>query len=395
LHDFTAPVSRRAALHTLVGAGALAISVSACSSPDKLTAKTSASGPHHAPGLHEVPTPNIRMGPEWGGQKRTFMTWPATSEIWGDQLVAVRNDIKGLARAISGFQPVVLLARPDQADNAQRACGNEVEVVPIPVDDLWARDTVPVFVEASGRIAGVDFNFSGWGNKQNPHDLDHAVADAVLTRYAIPRVDTWIVAEGGSFETDGQGTLMVTESSVVNDNRNPGRSRQQIEDELKRVLGVQKVIWLAGVRGQDITDAHVDSLARFVAPGVVLLDRGFPGSDPDVWSRSSDQARTVLNDASDSFGHPLTIVELTQPDPAKITGAGKNFVSSYVNFTIADKAVFMPQFGDAAADDTAYQTLRDHFPGREIVPVKIDTIASGGGGIHCATHDQPALLGAG
>lgn len=143
------------------------------------------------------------------------------------------------------------------------------------------------------------------------------------------------------------------------------------------------------MRGQDITDAHVDSLVRFTAPGVVLLDQAFPGTPPDVWSRAADQARTVFKDATDARGKRLEVVDLPQPDLDRITGRGDAFVSTYANFYVANGAVFMPRFGDAKADDRARGILQEHFPEREIVPVKIDTIASGGGGIHCSTHDQP------
>jgi agmatine deiminase len=336
-----------------------------------------------------VPAAGRRFGAEWEPQARTFMSWP-TSDIWAEQIGAVQGDIARLARAISAFQPVVLLAEPELVGEASAAVGAGVEVVPIPVNDLWARDTLPVFVEDGGRVRGVDLNFNGWGGKQSPRDADAVVADAVLARYRLDRIGTRLVGEGGSLETDGEGTLLVTESSLVNANRNPGMSRDRIEAELKALLGVRKVIWFAGVKGQDITDAHVDCLVRFTAPGRVLLDTAFPGGEPDVWSRSADQARSVLSTATDALGRPITVVELPQPDPEKITGTGDEFVSTYLNFYVANKAVFAPRFGDAAADDAAAGILREQFPGREIVQLPIDGIAGGGGGIHCATHDQPA-----
>ncbi|HEX4251011.1 MAG TPA: agmatine deiminase family protein [Pseudonocardia sp.] len=370
-------VSRRAALWSLAGLGGVAAAVAACGEPEQPT-----SGPAAEPEVAR------RFGAEWEPQARTFMSWP-TEDIWGEQIEAVQGDIAGLARAVAGHQAVVLLARPELADSARGACGGGVEVVPIPVNDLWARDTLPVFVEQAGQVSGVDLNFNGWGNKQKPHDADSAAAAALLARYQLPRISTTLVAEGGALETDGLGTLLATESSIVNDNRNPGLTRDQIEGELKALLGVRKVIWFAGVRGQDITDAHVDCLVRFAAPGVILLDRSFPGAAPDVWSRSSDQARTVLQSATDARGKPLEVVELTQPDPDRITGRGHEFVSSYLNFYVANTAVFLPRFGDPAADDQAAQIMREHFPGREVVQVGIDAIAAGGGGIHCSTHDQP------
>lgn len=379
------PVSRRVALWSLAGLGGLVAGAAACAEPEPDRADPGAST---GPGAAERPAAAQRFGAEWEPQARTFMSWP-TEDIWGAQVGAVQRDIAGLARAIADHQAVVLLARPELAGAARSACGGGVEVVPIPVDDLWARDTLPVFVERAGQVAGVDLNFNGWGNKQRPHDADSAAASALLGRYQLPRISTALVAEGGALETDGLGTLLVTESSIVNANRNPGRTRDQLEGELTALLGVEKVIWFAGVRGQDITDAHVDCLVRFAAPGVALLDRAFPGTAPDVWSRSADQARTVLQDATDARGEPLQVVELTQPDPDEITGRGAEFVSSYLNFYVANTAVFLPRFGDARADDNATQILREHFAGREIVQVGIDAIAAGGGGIHCATHDQP------
>ena len=391
-------LSRRTLLSSLAGAGLLALGVTGCSSAgssgaraagDPNDAADAAGSSPSAPAPVGTPTPGRVFGAEGESHARTFMCWPASEEIWGSALAGVRQDIAGLARAIGGYEPVVLFARPGQEDNAQQACGSGVQVVPMPVDDLWARDTLPVFVRDSGTLKGVDFNFNGWGNKQQEHANDSRLAATVLSTYGIPRIGTPIVAEGGAFETDGQGTLLVTESSVVNDNRNPGRSRDQIEAELMTALGVSKVIWLAGVRGKDITDAHVDCLARFVAPGVVLLDQPFPGAPADVWSQAAAQAKTVLATATDAHGRPLRVIALPEPDPDKITGSGDAFVSSYINFYVANGAVFMPKFGDTAADRAAQQIIGEQFPNRDIVALQIDNIAAGGGGIHCSTHDQP------
>ncbi|MCB5164096.1 agmatine deiminase family protein [Streptomyces bambusae] len=374
--------SRRAALRTLAGAGVLALGASACGPGDPESSDTAAlARSARAEGGRRLPA-------EWESHARTFMSWPALESVWGEDLPYVRKDIARVARAIAEYEYVVVLARPDQQAAAQRACGSQVEVLALPVDDLWARDTVPVFVEEAGKVTGIDFNFNGWGNKQQ-HGNDGKVGRALLSKYRVPRVQAPLIAEGGSFETDGQGTLLITESSIVNDNRNRGKSRDRIEAELKDLLGMQKVIWLAGVRGEDITDAHVDSLVRFTEPGVILLDRAFPGTPPDSWSRSSDQAKAVLDRSTDARGRRFEIIDLPQPDPDRITGYSDDFLSTYANFYVANDAVFMPKFGDRKADDRARGILREHFPKRDVVPVSIDTIATGGGGIHCATHDQP------
>lgn len=375
------PPTRRTVLRTLGGLGVLAFGAAACGPDD------SASGAVGT-GSDRVPEGERRFGAEWDSHARTFMSWPALESVWAEDLPYVREDIARIARAIAEYEYVVMLARPDQQKAAQRACGSQVEVIPLAVDDMWTRDTVPVFVEEGGEVIGVDFNFNGWGDKQE-HTNDARVGRTLLTKYGIPRVEAPLVAEGGSFETDGEGTLLITESSIVNENRNPGLSRDDIEADLIETLGVDKVVWLKGVRGQDITDAHVDSLVRFTAPGVVLLDQAFPGTPPDSWSRAADQARAVLSKATDARGRRFEVIDLPQPDLDRITGEGDDFVSTYANFYVANDSVFMPRFGDRKADDRARGILQDQFPDRDIVPVVIDTVASGGGGIHCATHDQP------
>ncbi|MFJ8974325.1 MULTISPECIES: agmatine/peptidylarginine deiminase [Streptomyces] len=375
------PPTRRTVLRTLGGLGVLAFGAAACGPDD------SASGAVGT-GSNRAPEGERRFGAEWDSHARTFMSWPALESVWAEDLPYVREDIARIARAIAEYEYVVMLARPDQQKAAQRACGSQVEVIPLAVDDMWARDTVPVFVEEGGEVIGVDFNFNGWGDKQE-HTNDARVGRTLLTKYGIPRVEAPLVAEGGSFETDGEGTLLITESSIVNENRNPGLSRDDIEADLIETLGVDKVVWLKGVRGQDITDAHVDSLVRFTAPGVVLLDQAFPGTPPDSWSRAADQARAVLSKATDARGRRFEVIDLPQPDLDRITGEGDDFVSTYANFYVANDSVFMPRFGDRKADDRARGILQDQFPDRDIVPVVIDTVASGGGGIHCATHDQP------
>ncbi|WP_224282339.1 agmatine deiminase family protein, partial [Streptomyces sp. LS1784] len=343
-------------------------------------------------------TARLRMPAESDRHDRTFMAWPALSSIWQTQLSAVRDDIARIAHEISRYEPVVVVARPGQAADARYYCGSgayySITVVEISNDDLWIRDFGPTFVVAPGAIAGVDTNFNGWGKSGTPYyqryTEDAAVAATLLAAYGIDRVQAPFVGEGGALETDGQGTLLATVSSLVNPNRNPGMSQDQVEQALKTSLGMDKVIWLAGLAGQDITDDHIDCLARFTAPGRVILDKPGPGTDR-IWIDVYEQAKQVLRTATDAQGRPLTVVELPGPDRAKIRRRGKDFLSSYTNFYVANGAVFVPQFGDAAADGLACTILQAEFPGRDVVQLNIDNIASGGGGIHCATQSQPAV----
>ncbi|WP_079197445.1 agmatine deiminase family protein [Streptomyces sp. CB03911] len=340
----------------------------------------------------------LRMPAEEERHLRTFMAWPALSSVWQDQLPAVRRDIAKLAHEISRYEPVVLLARPSQAADARYACGRGgyygIEVLEIPNDDLWIRDFGPTFVVAPGAVAGVDTNFNGWGKSgtpyYQPYANDAAAAATLLEQYGVERIRAPFTGEGGSLETDGQGTLLATESSLVNANRNPGMSRDQVEQALKSALGIDKVVWIPGLAGADITDAHVDYLARFTAPGKVLLDRPAAGADPK-WVAVYEQAKEILRTATDARGRRLAVTELPCPDPKAIRGKGKEFLAGYTNFYVANGAVFVPQFGDAYADGVAYAILQATYPGRDIVQLDIDGIASGGGGIHCATQSQPAV----
>lgn len=376
----TFELSRRGLL-AVTGLGVLSAGLLACA-----PAEPPISG---KPSGDAEPRAKRRMGAEWDSHARTVMTWP-TALIWGEDIDYVREDIANIARAIAEFEPVVMLASPSDVEDAAYECGSAVEVIELAVDDLWARDTVPVFVEGVNGIEGVDFNFNGWGDKQE-HPNDAFVGREFLREFEIPRIEANLVSEGGSVETDGLGTLLVTESSLVNDNRNPGLARDEVESRLKELLGMQKVIWFDGVYGEDITDAHIDSLVRFTAPGIVLLDTPGEGTPDDVWSRSSDQARSVLAEATDADGNRFEVVDLPQPDFGEIRGSGDDFLATYVNFYVGNGAVFVPEFGDRRADDRAQGILQDHFPEREIVPVAIDSVASGGGGIHCATHNMPGV----
>ncbi|MFE6051446.1 agmatine deiminase family protein [Kitasatospora sp. NPDC056446] len=382
--------SRRALLQS--GAAFAALALAGCSSSDSGAGEQSGSGAASGAAPSGSPAGGWAMPAESGPHTRTFMAWPALEEVWGDQLAGVRQDIAGLAQAIAGFEPVVLLARADQADQARQACGTSVEVLELMVDDLWARDTGPTFVTGPKGLAGVDFNFNGWGGKQT-HANDSRVARYLLDHYRITRIQAPITGEGGGIEVDGEGTLMATESSWVNDNRNPGKSRDQIEASFKELLGVEKVIWFKGVAGQDITDCHVDALARFAEPGTVVLHRPTPDTPADVWTTASDQAIQVLQTETDAKGRTLKVVDLPEPDITLIEGAGKNFLATYINYYVCNGGVIVPRFGDQATDDRAAGIIGDLHPGRKVTQVGINHIAAGGGGIHCATQQQPVAPG--
>ncbi|MFF5207672.1 agmatine deiminase family protein [Streptosporangium sp. NPDC000396] len=373
-------MSRRQTLQTAILAtvgGAL----SACGTPVTRAGTTTAAAQKDP----AAKAAEWRMPDETHPHDLTFMSWP-TELIWESDTAGVRRDIAGIARAIADFEPVVLLANPKDVKSAQRACGSGVEVVPIPVDDLWMRDIGPTFVLGQKGIAGVDFNFNGWGDKQE-HSRDKDVAREILTMERVSRIQAPIVAEGGSIEVDGAGTLMATESSLINDNRNPGKTRKDIERALKETVGATTVIWVKGVKGKDITDYHIDALARFSEPGVVVISTPPEDAPRDVWTAAYDQARKVLSTAVDARGKRLELVEL--PEPGDIGRRGEGFLASYVNYYVVNGGVVLPRFGDRKADKDAAVIVRDLYPKREIVQVPVDTLGEGGGGIHCSTQQMP------
>jgi agmatine deiminase len=330
------------------------------------------------------------MPDEGATHKRTWMAFGAHKDIWGARLLPeVQRNLALIARSIARFEPVSMLVRDEDYSTARELVGADIELIPCPLDDLWLRDTGPVFVRnASGGRAAVDFNFNGWGQKQ-AFKRDAQVAAVVADEAGAERITSTLVLEGGGIEVDGFGTGLITESCVLNANRNPGVSKAACEAELQRLLGLRKIIWLPGVKGKDITDGHTDFYARFVSPGVVVA-----AYDPDP--ESFDHAVTkrhlaILRAATDAEGRRLKVVVLGAPATVRDDYADDDFAAGYINFYVCNGAVIAPEFGDHKADLAAKHALQRLFPEREIVQINIDGIAAGGGGIHCATQQEPLV----
>ncbi|WP_328320177.1 agmatine deiminase family protein [Streptomyces sp. NBC_00388] len=369
---------RRRTLRTALAAALGAAGVGACGT-------TGGSPAASATPAGLPPAGEWRLPGESHPHELTFMAWP-TRRIWASDIHGVRDDIAGIARAVARFEPVTLLANAQDVKDAERACGTGVTVVPVPVDDLWMRDTGPDFVLGPQGIAGVDLGFNGWGDKQT-HARDARIARRILDSKRIKRIQAPVTGEGGGIEVDGQGTLLATESCWANDNRNPGQSRAGIERAMKALFGVTTVIWVKGAKGHDITDYHIDALARFSEPGVVVMSTP-PGDAPrDVWTRAYEQARAVLEQARDARDRRLEIVEL--PEATDLDGHSEDFLASYVNYYVCNGGVVLPRFGDTRADRNALSVVQELYPGREVVQVPVDTLGEGGGGIHCSTKQLP------
>ena len=329
------------------------------------------------------------MPDEGGPQRAVWMAFAASPAVWKDaQIEPVRQALARIANAIGAHVPVKMLVGPDDLDRARQLCGPQVTLIEHAIDDLWMRDTGCVFVRnGRGERAAVGFNFNGWGGKQT-HARDATVAARMAELAGVPLLRSRLVLEGGGIEVDGEGTAIVTESCVLNGNRNPGVSKPQAEQELRRLLGVEKVIWLPGIAAHDITDGHTDFYARFLKPGIVAaaLEQDPESFDHPVTRRHLD----ILSQATDARGRPLRLVPLATPRLTRPTQTNKSFAAGYVNFLMTDRALFLPEFGDADADRAARQALAAELPGHTIVSLDIDAIAAGGGGIHCTTQQEPA-----
>ena len=333
------------------------------------------------------------MPAEWATHSATWMAWPHNKSLWesgwGVTLEAVQVDFARVANAIARFEPVKMVVDPSAVVRARELCGANIELIEIAINDSWCRDSGPSFVcHPQLGLAGVSWRFNAWGGK-SAHELDEGLARRVLNSLGLPCFGTHLSNEGGAIHVDGEGTLITTESVLLNPNRNPGMSKQEMEEIFSRFLGVKKTIWLPGdpdyVTG-DMTDGHIDGVCAFARPGVLLVDATRDQSS--VYAQVVRENRRVLELATDAQGRKFELIELFEATDAVDTEA-EVFCASYTNFYIANGAIIMPAYG-IDADKEAAAVLAKAFPGREVVPVQINTLARGGGGVHCITQQQPA-----
>jgi agmatine deiminase len=329
----------------------------------------------------------LAMPAEWELHERTLMAWPVRVDLWGDGLVQARRDYAEIARAIAAFEPVLMVAPPGSAGEIRRRCGRGVDVVELPIDDSWIRDSGPIFVTGGGARAGVDFGFNGWGGKFEPCDRDDALPAALLGHLGADRFEAPLILEGGSIAVDGDGTLITTEQCLLHPSRNPTLERDEIEALLRDYLGAEKVIWLPhGLLEDHDTDGHVDNVAAFLAPGRVLLQTAPPGTPNH---ERLAQNLECLRAATDARGRPIDVVELEELPQTSVRGMPG--CVPYTNLYLANGAAIVPVAGDDPdRDDEVLAMLASLFDGREVVPVPGRTLAEGGGGVHCITQQVPA-----
>jgi agmatine deiminase len=330
------------------------------------------------------------MPGEFEPHERTLICWPTRDEIYpGPLLDEARAAHAELAQAIVRFEPVTMIARPDQAEDAAERCGGAVEVVALPLDDSWCRDTGPIYVvdHTSGDRVAVDFVFNSWGRKFAPWDDDAALVRRWAEHAGDPVHGVDLVFEGGSISTDGQGSFVTTTQCLLHPNRNPSMRRRDIEDVLSSSLGAEAVLWLPhGLALDDDTDGHVDNVACFAAPARLVVQGC---DDPDEADHVLlDVDRRVADGWVDAVGRELEVVEI--PVLPFRERDGVRVAVPYLNYYVGNGFVVVPVCGHPA-DDEMVALIADQYPGRETFGLDVgEILAIGGGGIHCVTQQVPA-----
>jgi agmatine deiminase len=349
-----------------------------------------------------------RMPGEFEPHSGCWIAWPERPDNWRLGAKPAQAAYAAVAEAINVSDPVTMAVSDGQFELCRSMLSPPIRVVEISTDDAWMRDIGPTFlVDDRGGRRGVDWRFNAWGGLHGglyfPWDRDERVASKVLEIEGAERYLAPMVLEGGSIHVDGQGTVMATEECLLNPNRNPELSREQIEQALFEHLGAEKMIWLGRGVVADETDGHVDNLACFARPGVVLLSHAEDASDPQHAISADAQQR--LEAATDARGRRLEVVRLPSPGPLTITEeeangvdavggslrrrAGDRLAASYVNFYLGNTRVVFPLL-DERCDEQAADMLRGCFPERDVVGVPAREILLGGGDIHCITQPVPA-----
>ncbi|MHB8694617.1 MAG: agmatine deiminase family protein [Solirubrobacteraceae bacterium] len=321
-----------------------------------------------------------RLPAEWEPHERTLMGWPCRVSLWGETLEQARADYAAVADAIAQFEPVTMIGNPgEEAAQARAACGPGVDVVELPIDDSWLRDSGPIYVIDGERRLALHFGFNAWGEKFPPWDRDAAVGGLIASQLGDAVKPVELVLEGGSILSSGAGTLLTTEQCLLNPNRNPTLGREQIETVLTDAFGLERVVWLGdGLVEDRDTDGHVDLIAAFTRRDQVLLQT-VPADN--INHAACEENRARLTAAG------IEVVELPFLPYAEV--AGETVAAGYLNLYLCNGGVIVPVTG-ADSDDDALAIIANAFPSREVVPVPGAVLAYGGGGPHCITQQVPA-----
>ncbi|MET9519913.1 agmatine deiminase family protein [Streptomyces sp. NPDC002994] len=338
----------------------------------------------------------FRMPAEWAPHERTWMAWPSPNVTFSDpeELAASREAWASVARAVRAYEPVTVVCGPGQSAGARELLGPDIELVERELDDAWMRDIGPTFVkdDETGELAAVDWVFNGWGAQDwATWEHDSKIAGMIADIAGVATLSSPLVNEGGGIHVDGEGTVLLTETVQLGPERNPQWTREQVEAEIHAKLGTTKAIWLPRGLTTDYpphgfgTLGHVDIVAAFAAPGVVLVHTQPDPSHPDHEPCKANVE--LLRSQTDAKGRPLKVIEVPAPTKVKVDGDWVDY--SYINHYLCNGGVVLCAFDDPR-DEEAAEIFRGLFPDRTVTLVDAREIFAGGGGIHCITQQQPA-----
>ncbi|MGH8018240.1 MAG: agmatine deiminase family protein [Opitutaceae bacterium] len=334
------------------------------------------------------------MPAEWEPQEAVWLSWPHKRASWPKRFRPVPPKFAGIVATISRFEIVRINAAPELHARAKKLCEKagaqmeRVEFFPHPTDDAWCRDHGPIFIknDETGEVALTDWEYNAWGNKYPPCRLDNQIPPRIAKALDKRRFVKRMVLEGGSIEVNGRGILLTTESCLLNPNRNPRKTRNEIEQALRDYLGINTVIWLGdGIEGDD-TDGHIDDLTRFYRPDaiVTVVER----NRRDANFRPLRENLEKLQSLRTPRGNAFEVTEL--PMPAARHVDGQRLPASYANFLIINGAVLVPTFQQPKRDGEALEVLRGCFPDREVIGIDCLDLIWGLGTLHCISQQQPA-----
>ena len=337
-----------------------------------------------------------RMPAEWEPHAATWLSWPRREGIsFPDSFDRVLPTLREMVGALTESEAVCINVVNGAHEAEARAVLDAlprqecITYYEIPTNEPWCRDHGPIFLtrDVDPKLAVVDWDYNAWGNKYPPFDLDEVVPTRVAELLELPVFHPKMILEGGSIDVNGAGALLTSESCLLNKNRNPNLSRQQIEQRLRDFLGVKEILWLGdGIEGDD-TDGHIDDLARFVSGNkvVTVVDEN---SDDANYKPLQDNLNRLSGFGASRSGTKFDIEIL--PMPKKIIREGMRMPASYANFYIANTVVLVPTFADPA-DEVALSVLQECFPDRRVVGIDCRELIWGLGTFHCLTQQQPAV----
>lgn len=340
------------------------------------------------------------MPPEWAVHEATWLSWPHKEASWPGKFGPVPDVFATIAALLCRYETVhinvlddgmegdareLIRSRVESGEDMCRICFHH-----IPTDDAWCRDHGPNYVhcrqaDALQKVV-VDWEYNAWGGKYEPYDNDNSVPEKVAAMQGLRVVKPGMVLEGGAIDVNGKGLLLTTESCLLNSNRNPSMTKEEIEGKLRYYLGIEKVLWLKdGIAGDD-TDGHVDDMARFVDERTVVIAVEDDADDENF--EILQENYRLLQECTDVQQNPLQIVKLPMPDP--VYYQNERLPASYANFYIANRQVLVPTYR-CSKDRVALDVLKRRFPSREVTGIDCTDLVWGLGAIHCVTHEEPAL----